>query len=281
MESIEELSTHTVALAARLRALREATNMTGKQLASRLGWYPSKISRLERGHTVPSAEDLAQWATACDAAPAEWHVLEKLRAELELSTAAHRDWRRRLRSGHAAVQTDYDQRIAATTIMSSLETVFIPGMLQTPAYARCVIEEMHQLHETTGDVDAAVAARMHRQRWLYDQTKRFGFLLAEPVLLWGVCPREVMLAQIDRLTTAATLPHVRLGVLPLGRRLTLSPQHGFTLYDSTAVVETFTSELVYRGDDAESYARILALLWESALEGEDALRLLRGTMTRI
>ncbi len=45
-------------LAAELRRLRDAATLTGEETAGRLGWSPSKISRIETGHTAPSRPDL-------------------------------------------------------------------------------------------------------------------------------------------------------------------------------------------------------------------------------
>ena len=47
-------------LAAELRRLRDALRLTGEEVAERLGWSPSKVSRIETGTTAPSAADLRQ-----------------------------------------------------------------------------------------------------------------------------------------------------------------------------------------------------------------------------
>ena len=71
--------------------------------------------------------------------------------------------------------------------------MYVPSLLQTAQYARFPIAEGVVLHGARADeVDAAVSARLQRQQFLYDPSKRFEFLLAEPVLRWLVCTADVM-----------------------------------------------------------------------------------------
>ena len=43
-----------------LRALREATGMSGEEVAERLSWSTSKLSRMEIGRNPPSPADLVK-----------------------------------------------------------------------------------------------------------------------------------------------------------------------------------------------------------------------------
>ncbi len=262
-------------LAERLLALRTATGLNGKDFADGLGWQPSKVSRLENNRQRPTKEDLTKWANACGR-PDEADQLIRLLEELH---ATHRAWRRRARAGHALVQADYNKLVARSTRISEFTLTFVPGPLQTPAYARRVFAEMKELHALADDdVDQAVATRLERQRYLYDDTKQWEFLLAEPVVLWGLCPPDVMRAQLDRILTAMNLSHVRIGILPLRRPLARTPQNSFVLYDDTAFVETFTAETICGAEESLLYQRILDSLWAEAIEGDDAAALVRRTM---
>jgi hypothetical protein len=44
----------------------------------------------------------------------------------------HRDWRRRMRRGQVAVQDTYNQLVAESQVIHHFETVYVPGLLQTP-----------------------------------------------------------------------------------------------------------------------------------------------------
>jgi transcriptional regulator with XRE-family HTH domain len=269
---IEDRLTQPDGLAERLRALRTRAGLAGKDLAERNGWQPSKVSRLETGKQTPSAADLEAWARACQADPAATQALLDQLGDLQ---AVHQDWRRRMRRGQLPVQTAFVELVRQARVIRHFETVQIPGLLQTPDYARRVLTEMVELHGVeVDDIDAAVAARMQRQQLLYDTGKQFEFLLTEPVLRWLLPSPLVMRGQLDRLQTAIGLPNVRFGIIPLGVPLAITPQNSFQLYDNIALVETFIGETTHRDDDAAAYAVAMERLWTEAVAGEDARRLI-------
>jgi len=264
------------ALAEALRVLRQRTGLSGKEFAGQLGWQPSKVSRLELGRQMPSAADVETWIAACSPSMQEAAELRRL---FEDAAAWHRDWRRRMRHGQANVQADYNELVASSAIVRHYEVAWVPGLLQTPAYARHVLAESASLHDVPAQgVDAAVAARLARQQHLYDPGKRFEFLICEPVLRWRTCPGDVLLAQLDRLTTAADLSNVRLGIVPLDTPIGLTPQNAFQVYGAIAVVETFVGETFYEEPDSSAYIRIMERLWNDAAIGEEASRLIRRAM---
>jgi hypothetical protein len=105
--------------------------------------------------------------------------------------------------------------------------------------------------------------------------------VTEPVLRWGFCPPDVMLAQLDRLRGVIGLTHIRLGILPLDAALSTPPQNAFQLYDRTAIVETFVGETTHSPGDSAAYARVLDRLWTDAATGRAALDLLDAATSRL
>ncbi|MFR9780823.1 Scr1 family TA system antitoxin-like transcriptional regulator [Micromonospora sp. MS34] len=103
---------------------------------------------------------------------------------------------------------------------------------------------------------------------------RFEFLLAEPVLRWLITSPEVMRGQLARLQTVVGVPNIRFGILPLGVPLATTPQNSFQMYDDVAIVETFVGETTYRDDEAATYTRAIERLWQEAVTGEDARRII-------
>jgi hypothetical protein len=53
-----------------------------------------------------------------------------------------------------------------------------------------------------------------------------------------------------------------------------TPQNSFQLPDDVAIVETFVGETTHRDSEAVAYARVLDLLWEDAVTGDDARHLI-------
>lgn len=265
---IEDWLNQPDGIAARLRQMRTDARITGKDLAAAAGWQPPKVSKIENGRQTPTAEDIETWGRICGAPPEAVHDLLTM---LKAATEARRGWRQRMRRGQAAIQAGYTKLTAESARIRYFETIWMPGLLQTPDYARAVLLESAELHDAdVDDVDAAVAERMRRQQFLYDTGKSFEFLLWEPVLRDQVYPPQVVRGQLDRLLVVAGLPNVRLGVLPFGTRAGFTRQNSFRLYDDIAVTESFVEPAVYREDQAETLVRALESWWPAAAEGDEA-----------
>ncbi|MGW7196003.1 helix-turn-helix domain-containing protein [Streptomyces chryseus] len=261
-----------VALGARLRELRTEAGLTGKDLAALLGWQRSKVSRLENGKQTAAAEDLAAWATATGAAD-QANDLESRRRGLE---SQQRSWRRQLATGHRSVQDRYVIEYRSTATMRGYEATVIPGLFQTPDYARHLLMQNAALMRSPRDTEEAVHARMRRQEVLYEVGKLFRVIVWEGALHALICPRDVMAGQLDRLIGLIGMSTVELGIVPLGAPMPLTPKHGFWIFDEQRViVETINTELQYdSAEELELYRRVWDQLDDAAAYGPKAHRLI-------
>ncbi|MFE7269843.1 helix-turn-helix domain-containing protein [Streptomyces sp. NPDC057623] len=261
------------ALGARLRELRTEAGLEGKDLAARAGWQTSKVSRLQNGKQTPSAADLTAWAQGCGRPDVEAE-LQGLRAGLEMKQR-HRSWRRQLAGGHRGRQEIAVRQTQATKAIRGLEVSRIPGLFQTPEYARVIFEANAEFRGIPPTTEAAVEARMRRQEALYDPEKTFMFLVCEAALYHRSCPADVMAEQLDRLYNLVGQRRIELGILPFGAQLRRTAPHGFWIYDRRLViVETISEELWLTGeDDIQLYERAWVWLSESAEYGTSARRL--------
>ncbi|MCQ9185067.1 helix-turn-helix domain-containing protein [Streptomyces sp. IBSBF 2953] len=262
------------ALGARLRELRTEAGLEGRALAAALGYQPSKISRLQNGKQTPSAADLTAWAHACGRPDVETELLG-LRAGLEMKQR-HRSWRRQLAGGHRGRQEIAVRQTDATKTIRGLEVTRVPGLFQTPEYARAVFDANAEFRGITPTTDAAVEARMRRQEALYEPEKTFRFLVCEAALYHRSCPADVMAEQLDRLYNLVGQRRIELGILPFGAQLRRTAPHAFWIYDDRLViVETISEELWLNGeDDVQLYERAWDWLAESAEYGASARRLI-------
>ncbi|MEV7501532.1 helix-turn-helix transcriptional regulator [Streptomyces sp. NPDC093018] len=260
------------ALGVRLRELRTEAGLQGKDLAERLGWQRSKVSRLENGKQTATAADLEAWATALGV-PGE---VADLHSRLRGLESQQRSWRRQLATGHRAVQDRYVAEYRRTTTVRGYEATVVPGLFQTPGYARHLLIMNAELRQSPRDTDEAVNARMRRQEVLYESDKLFRVLIWEGALHALVGPTEVMAGQLDRLIGLIGLPQIEIGIVPFGARLKLSPKHGFWIFDEhRVVVETINTEFTLEStDDLALYGRVWDRLGESAVQGQQARRLI-------
>jgi transcriptional regulator with XRE-family HTH domain len=256
------------ALGIRLRELRRDAQLSGKQLAERNGWHPSKVSKIEGGKQTPAEADLRAWARSCGKPEIAPELITSLRT-LESHYVEHR---RLFSTGMSAQQRAFSELEDETTLVRNFENVFVPGLLQTPEYARYRLAEGVEYDGAPDDLDEAVGARMQRQQILYRTGRRFHFVITEAVLRYRLCPGEVMLGQLDRLVTLSTMPTIRFGVIPFEAKLALAPVHGFWLMDERVViVENFTaSQNLTQVSEVSSYVRIFDQLASAARYDSEA-----------
>ncbi|MBP2705769.1 helix-turn-helix domain-containing protein [Microbispora sp. RL4-1S] len=264
-------------LGAQLRHLRESAHLSGKDLAERLRWQPSKVSRIENARQTATEDDVVAWGQAVAAGP---DAIDDLIRQALALVERQDSWRQRHRTGLAALQEDVRDIEARTRVFRVFEPGLVIGLLQTAEYARHIFSKVRRLHEVTEDVDAAIRVRMQRQEILYDPGRRFRFVVPEAVLHYRLAPPEVMRGQLDRLIAVTTLPNVEFGVVPFEAALPGAPMHAFYIYNDTLVgVPTRTRDLVLReAEDVAYYAQAFEEYYEAAVFGDTARTLIVGAL---
>ncbi|MER5882733.1 helix-turn-helix transcriptional regulator [Streptomyces sp. NPDC001941] len=259
-----------VALGIRLRELRGRTS--GRALAAQLGWTQSKVSKLETGRQTATPEDLRAWAEATGHPEAGEELLSRLQG-LE---SRSRSWRRQLAAGHRPVQDTLTTEYERASVLYAWEGSMVVGPLQTADYARAIFESYSELHQSPRDTEAAVRARMERQRLLHDGRQAYHVVMWEAALYSRICRPGALAAQLDRLAGTIGLDTVHLGIVPFAARVPIPPGPGFWILDDRLVlVEDWHAELWL--DDRDSlgvYQRVWERLAGAAVYGDAAHRLI-------
>lgn len=263
-----------IALGKRLRELREQADLKAKQLAEALGWHPTKVSKIENGKQTPVETEIEAWARATDSEDETANLI----ASLHTLEVQHAEWRRVMRTGVRPRQNELAELDQKTRLFRVFEATVIPGLLQTSEYARARFAEAIRTFNLTNDINEAVEGRMKRQDIFYRPDKRFHFILTEAALHFRMCPPHVMLGQLDRLMSLSALPNVKLGIIDFKTMYTVSPWHGFWLYDDERVlVETYSAGLnLAQPQEIELYRKVFEELAGVASYGRAA----RGIINR-
>ncbi|MER7922953.1 helix-turn-helix transcriptional regulator [Streptomyces sp. NPDC096057] len=256
------------ALGVRLRELRVEAGLNGKEFAARVGWQPSKVSRLEKGRQTATAADVEAWSQAAGAVAVADELVGRVRG-LETS---QRSWKRQLTAGHRAVQEGHGFQEQHAKVIHIFEVGIIPGIFQIPEYARGVLTDVADRYGMPRDIEDGVRARMKRQEVLYQSHRHFHALLWEGALNVVRCAPHAMAAQLDRLGSVIGLDTVTLGVIPFGVRTPFAPKHGFWIIDERLVIaDTWNAELWLDCDeDITCYRAMWQTLKESAVFGQPA-----------
>ena len=261
----------------RLRELRQSTGSSGRQFAESLAWPPSKVSKIENGRQTPTDVDIRAWVRVSG----DDSELEALLASLHTLELQFAEWRHLMRAGLRPQQEQLFEWDQKTRLFRAFEATVVPGLVQTAGYARARFDEAVRRLKITNDADEAVAARMRRQEILYRRGKQFHFVLTEAALRFRLCPVDAMLGQLDRLASVSHLPNVRLGIIANQAEYTVSPWHGFWIYDDQRVLlETFSAELDLRQpQEIELYGDAFAELAAVASYGHAARQIIGRVMT--
>ncbi|MET9570562.1 helix-turn-helix transcriptional regulator [Streptomyces virginiae] len=256
-------------LGAELRRLRLARGLTSTQVAARLLISQPKLSHLENGRRAIKPRDVRDLCGLYGVTDPQ--VVDAL---MQMATEADRQgwW-------VACGEVPYAAYIGLETEASSLrcyEPLVIPGLLQTPAYARAVIEETIP-RATPEQIAVRHEVRLRRQSRAHHPARPFRLwvVLDESALRRLVGSRQVMREQLQHLNRLGAQPHITVQVLPhsAGAHPGISGQ--FSILDfpgaatGTVYLERFTSDLyLEKRSDVQHYSVMYDHLQAQALSPE-------------
>jgi len=253
-------------IALELRRLREAAGFKREQVAQRLRCAVSHISHLETMRNLPKAAELEVLLDF-------YGATERTAAFLDLVDAARRghDWWLPFK-GAAPEWFDLYLGMESSAIqIDSYDSMIVPGLFQTPAYAKAVIQAGEP---ELSDVELArrLELRMARQDVLTRQPNppTVWSVLDESVLHRPAGDSQVLAEQLEHLVKLTDLPTVNIQLLPLD----VGVHAGI---EGTFIILTFPPELV--GDPGVAYteARITGAYYEDPAE----IMIYRNTLRRI
>lgn len=186
-----------------LKFFRERAGLSQMELAALSNYDNTVISKIERGERPP-AEGFPE---LMDSIP----QLDTKGALTQLWGWLKDSVRHRAYPGWFDRWPDYE---AKATTLRTFELMVIPGLLQTPDYARAVLRT--RVNTTDDEIEAMVEARMARQSILTkDKPPTFWAVITEAALRCPVGGKYVMREQLNKLIEAAKLPNVVIQVIPI------------------------------------------------------------------
>jgi transcriptional regulator with XRE-family HTH domain len=271
--SVPEVRSPTVRrreLGALLRALRNQKGLTVDQVADRLLCSPSKVSRMETGHSVATPRDIRDLCVLYEVTDqAERDRLMTLARE-----SKQQAWWQSYDLGYAT----YVGLEAEAVAISDFQSSVVPGLLQTADYARAGHEgTMPRLRPD--QIEMLIEAKLTRQRILaQDNPTRFIAVLDEAVLHRVVGGLRVMESQLERLIEAARLPNVTLQVIPFSVGAHPGLESNFNILQlppptpGIVYVEGLVGSIyLERSDDLERYREVFESLQTIALSPKDTM----------
>ncbi len=200
-------------LRARLKETREALGYTQDQVATAMEWSLSKLIRIEKGQVGISTTDLR-------ALVGHYKItdVEQVDELLNLArTAKRKPWWAPYRD--SLPSTAFESFIGLESEASAqacFQSVMVPGLLQTEAYARTILSDSAVLALTPEEIDVRVKVRRARQRAVLEGTDgpEFVAVVDEAALRRLAGGRSVMHEQLVHLLGLSAIPRVTIEVLP-------------------------------------------------------------------
>ena len=255
-------------LAAELRRLREAAGLTQEEVAGRLEWDPSKLSRIENRQVGLIARALPIFLDL-------YGVADEPLREGYFAMAREGKQRAWWQSFGDVIPSEYGTLIGLETeavTISSYGQELIPGLLQTADYARSVIRAFRP-DDTADGIARRVEVRMARQEvFTRDDPPRLWAVISEAVVRRAVGGQAVMAAQLRALASERDRPVVTVQVLPFSAGEHPAMAGSFVILDfpdpepSAVYLENASSALyLERLTDVQRYAGMFRFVQAAAL----------------
>lgn len=261
-------------MSASLREVREARNFGLRELARALEVDPRLLSQWELGIRVPPIEEVAR-------------ILGYLRVDrvvtnriLELVQHVKQpNWLDSNPSDVPAALTAVIQCERSASQIINWSPLIIPGLLQTPDYARALLAASDIKVE---EADVRLVARLKRQRILSGyQPVQLKAIISELAIREVVGDAGIMSDQVDHLLRSAVTSNISVRIVPADVGYHPGKSGMFALYEfpsDPAIVlleHHHASAFVNELDAIASYRKLVKLLSGKALSEENSRALLQ------
>lgn len=194
----------------RLRSLRESSGLTREQAGAAIRSSASKITRLELGRTGFKIGDLAELLLLYGVGDA----VERATLLAMAEQANVPGWWRDYGDVVPAWFEPYLGLEQAARVIRSYEVQTVPGLLQTPEYARALIR-YGMPRASRAEIERRVRLRMRRRELLHQpNAPALWAVIDEGALRRTIGGAATMRAQLAHLTTMAEKPNVTVQVIP-------------------------------------------------------------------
>lgn len=180
-----------------LRRRRVLAGLTQDELGEKIHFSGKHVSAVELGIRPPKSDFLKAVDEALETGGLFTAIWEDL-VKADSAPVWLREW----------IEHEREARL-----LRWFEPFLVPGLLQTEAYARAILE-WGGLFEP-GEVDQRVSSRIERQAILSGpKPPQFFAILDEAVLHRSVGDRDIMARQCEHLIACASRPHIHVQVVP-------------------------------------------------------------------
>ncbi|MFD8009353.1 Scr1 family TA system antitoxin-like transcriptional regulator [Streptomyces sp. NPDC058955] len=184
-----------------VKAFRKRAGLTQEQFAPKVGYSVPMVASIEQGRRLPSKEFVEKAEEVLDA-------FGVIRAAAKHLTR---------KAGLAKWFEEWAELEPLAVTLYTYENRLVPGLFQTPAYARTLFEE--QIPAMGDDkIESNLVARVERASILTERPETiFSFIIEEHALRRQVAEADAMREQIDHILGLGERRNIDIQVMPQSR----------------------------------------------------------------
>lgn len=261
-------------MAASLREVREARGKGLRELARMVGILPQLLSAWEKGQRVPRPEDIARLLGAMRVDDATYDRLMRL-----AKRAKDDNWLDANPADLPPALSGILEYERTATAITNWELAIVPGLLQTPDYARAILSNSEI---DLAQADARLVARLNRQRVLTrTDPVRLIALVGEIAIREEIGGPDVMSDQVDHLLAMMERPNISLRIVPANIGYHRGLMGSFILYEFASLPpivhleNSHATAFLHEDGVVRSYRKQAKILAGKALSEDDTRTRLR------
>lgn len=184
-----------------VKAFRKRAGLTQEDFAPKVGYSVPMVASIEQGRRVPSKKFVDKAEEVLDA-------FGVIRAAAKHLTR---------KAGLAKWFEEWAELEPLAVTLYLFENRYLPGLVQTPAYAKTLFEkQIPALNED--QIETKMVARVERMQLVIDHPQTiYSFIFEEHVLRRQVADPEVMREQLDHILALGERGHIDIQVMPASR----------------------------------------------------------------
>ncbi|MFB7383773.1 helix-turn-helix domain-containing protein [Kitasatospora purpeofusca] len=195
-------------LGSELRRMREQAGLGGSELARKLGISPAQVTQMEMAKIGVSPERLRMVASACRCANGP--LIDAL---AEMASERGKGWWEDYRGALTIDFLEIAELEAHAKRLTFCTTAYIPGLLQTGAYAAAVFARLFP-PLSAGEVEARTAFRIRRQEVVRSGRTPLRTYIHEAALRMQFGGPAVLVDQLHALLDDSEHPGISVRVVP-------------------------------------------------------------------
>jgi transcriptional regulator with XRE-family HTH domain len=264
-----------------LRGAREEKGLTQGQVAKALDWSLSKVQRIESGEVSVSTTDLRALLAYFEITDSD--MITQLMDDSRTSRRQRWYTDPKFREHLTPATLQLLQFESEATAIRTFVLTLIPGLVQTPTYAKMILDSSVNLSAEQKRVRFDVRTRRRKQVFDRPNPPDYFLILDESVLHREVGGPEVTAGQLTELLSLMRRSNIRIRIIPFAQAAAVALLGPFTVFDLAREEDAVMyregydyDEIIQATGEVQHHRAIFEALWDRSLSEAATERLVNA-----